>query len=126
MQKKYDTDNIFAHIIKGEITCTKVYEDKTILAFNDLYPAATVHVLVIPKKEYISFNDFIVKANAEEITHFFTTVQKIAKSLGLDKTGYRIVSNHGSDAMQTIPHFHIHILGKEPLGAMTGRDNWHK
>ena len=116
---EYDKDNVFAQIIRGESPCNKVYEDDQVLAFHDLYPSAKLHVLVIPKASYISFNDFIEKADSGYISQFFIKIQKIAKMLGLDKQGYRIVSNHGKHAMQLIPHFHMHILGEEDLGTMT-------
>jgi len=111
MQKEYDTNNIFAKIIRGEIPCDKVYEDDKILAFNDINPKAPVHILVIPKGEYRSFDDFIAKASKEEVIYFFKKVQEIAKKKGVSKSGYRIVANHGKKAGQIVFHFHIHILG---------------
>lgn len=113
--KKYDSNNIFAKIIRGEIPASKVYEDEKILAFHDISRSAPVHVLVIPKGEYISFADFSSKAPAQEIVDFFRKLGEIATSLGLDESGYRLVANHGSDASQTVPHFHVHILGGNKL-----------
>lgn len=120
--KKYDPNNIFAKIIRGEVPCTKVYEDAKTLAFHDISKAAPIHVLVIPKGEYISFNDFASEASAEEIVAFFKKVAEIASSLGLDKTGYRLITNNGNDASQTVPHFHVHILGGKKLGGLISGD----
>jgi diadenosine tetraphosphate (Ap4A) HIT family hydrolase len=123
MTKKYDSNNIFAKIIRGEIPCLKVYEDNKTLAFHDISKAAPNHVLVIPKGEYISFSDFTQKASNQEIVDFFKKVSEIANSLGLDKAGYRLITNNGSDASQTVPHFHIHILGGRKLGGLLPNDN---
>ncbi len=114
----YDPDNIFAKIIRGEIPCSKVYEDDRVMAFRDISPAAPVHILVVPKGEYESFDDFTTKAEASEIQHFFATVQKIAKDNKLVKSGYRIITNHGPDASQTVQHFHFHILGGKAMGGL--------
>ncbi len=114
----YDSGNIFAKILRGEIPCKKVFEDDYALAFHDIAPAASVHVLVIPKGEYISFHDFAANASAEEVYGFFSAVRKVAAELGVDSTGYRLISNHGANAAQAVPHFHVHILGGQPLGAL--------
>ncbi len=113
----YDKNNVFAKIIRGEIPCSKVYEDEFVLAFNDIKPSAPTHVLVIPKGEYLSFSDFIQKADSDIIYNFFKTVSQIADNkLGLKEKGYRIITNNGSDASQTVHHFHVHILGGKSLG----------
>jgi diadenosine tetraphosphate (Ap4A) HIT family hydrolase len=112
----YDAQNIFAKILRGEIPCKKVYEDDFALAFEDIQPAAPVHVLVIPKGDYASFDDFAARAPAEAMKEFFAAVQKIAAQLGLPENGYRLITNHGPDASQSVPHFHVHILGGRPLG----------
>ena len=104
----------------------KVYEDDEILAFHDISKAAPVHVLVIPKGEFRDFADFSVNEKPEKVANFFKQVSKIAKDLGLEESGYRIISNLGSDASQTVPHFHIHILGKKKLGALVVGDKGHK
>ena len=115
----YDKNNIFAKIIRNEIPSHKIYEDDKILAFKDIYPAAPIHILVIPKGEYISFDDFMAKAQSDEIAYFFKMVKKIANDVGVEKKGYRIMANHGSDAGQTVPHFHMHILaGKKIAGLL--------
>lgn len=118
----YDPTNIFARILRGEIPNKTVYEDEQVLAFHDLHPAAPVHVLVIPKGGYVSFDDFAQKAGAQGISGFFRRVQQIAASLGLQETGYRLITNHGADASQSVPHFHVHILGGRPLGGLVPFD----
>jgi diadenosine tetraphosphate (Ap4A) HIT family hydrolase len=122
MAAAYDRNNIFAKILRGEIPCQKVFEDAHVLAFRDIKPQAPVHVLVIPKGEYVSSEDFSAKASAEEIAALFRAVGKIARDLGVDKTGYRILANHGDDAHQEVQHFHIHIFGGKSLGRMLPRD----
>jgi diadenosine tetraphosphate (Ap4A) HIT family hydrolase len=122
----YNQDNIFARISRGELPCKKVYEDAGVLAFHDVNPAASVHVLVIPKGAYISFHDFATNASAQDMHHFFLTVQKVAESLGLGSSGYRLITNHGADGMQTVPHFHVHILGGQPIGPLTHGDLMHE
>lgn len=114
----YDRNNIFAKILKGEIPCKKVYEDAYAFAFEDIQPAAPVHVLVIPKGEYTSFSDFASQAPAELVQGFFAAVQKVAAKLELEVGGYRIISNHGADASQTVHHFHVHILGGMAMGGL--------
>ncbi len=112
----YDQNNIFAKIMRGEIPCKKVYEDEYCFAFHDIQPAAPVHVLVLPKGEYISFHDFSEKAGVEQVGNFFKSVQKIASILGVEKGGYRTIFNTGKDASQTVFHFHVHILAGKLMG----------
>jgi len=114
----YDKNNIFAKILRGEIPCNQVYHDEYALAFLDIAPAAPVHVLVIPRGEYISFHDFVDRAGEKEMNGFFKAVQKVAELLELEHNGYRILSNHGADASQAVAHFHVHILAGKPLGAL--------
>ncbi len=114
----YDETNIFARILRGEIPNKTVFEDDDVLAFHDITPAAPVHVLVIPKGEYTSFDDFTKHASAERMTHFWRVVRKVAKELGLNESGYRILTNHGPHASQSVPHFHVHILGGRNLGGL--------
>lgn len=113
---KYDKNNIFAKIIRKEIPADIIYEDNQVLAFRDIAPAAPVHILVIPKKECVSYHDFIEKSSAEEIAYFFQSVQKICKDLNLQEAGYRIMCNIGKNAMQTVHHMHLHILSGKNLG----------
>lgn len=118
----YDSNNIFAKILRGEIPNKTVYEDDAVLAFHDVHPAAPTHVLVIPKGEYTSFHDFTEKASETEIARFFKTVRKIAAELGVPETGYRLITNHGKHGSQSVPHFHIHILGGRGLGGLVPDD----
>jgi len=106
----YDRNNIFARILRGEAPCTKVYEDEHVLAFNDINPRAPVHVLVVPKGEYVSIADFTEQAPAETIAGFWRAVVRTARQLGVDD-GFRIVSNHGPDGGQLVFHFHVHLVG---------------
>ena len=112
----YDSENVFAKILRGELPCAKVYEDDHVLAFNDIAPQSSAHVLVIPKSAYVSMDDFSASATDDEIAAFFRAVGKIARDLGVDATGYRLIANHGPDSHQLVPHFHVHILGGESLG----------
>ena len=118
METKYDTDNIFAKILRGEIPCDKVFENEFALAFNDISPLAPVHVLVIPKGEYISFDDFTQKASSDEISGFYRALQEVASKLEVQKQGYRLVANIGKDARQEVLHYHIHILAGRDLGGV--------
>jgi histidine triad (HIT) family protein len=112
----YDDSNIFARILRGEIPCNKLYEDDFVLAFPDIRPQAPVHVLVIPKGRYVSLADFGATASADEITGFFRAVSQIARQLGVEESGFRTIANAGPDSHQQVPHFHVHIMGGEPLG----------
>lgn len=111
MQREYDKNNIFAKIIRDEIPSEKIYEDDTVLAFRDINPAAPVHILVIPKKDSVSFNDFVANSTDDEVGGFFRKIQEIAKSQGLESGGYRIVANCGEKAGQMVFHFHVHLMG---------------
>lgn len=114
----YDENNIFARIIRGEIPCNKVYEDDYALAFHDINPQAPTHVLVVPKGPYVSSDDFAEKASDAEIAGLMRAVGKVARDLGTVADGYRILSNHGRDAHQEVPHFHVHIFAGKDLGRM--------
>lgn len=115
---QYDKNNIFAKIIRGEIPTKKLYEDEFCIAFPDIQPAAKTHILVVPKFEATSFNDFVQLADPNFIAGFYKSVQKIASKQGLEQGGYRVLFNHGKFASQTVFHYHVHILGAEPLKAM--------
>ena len=117
----YDDSNIFNKILLGYIPCEKIYEDEEILCFKDIKPIAKIHVLIIPKEKYISFNDFVSNASENTITSFFKKIQKIADKLNISKSGYRIISNHSLDANQEVPHFHIHLVGGENLCGIKGK-----
>lgn len=114
----YDDQNIFAKILRGEIPCDKVHETEHALAFRDINPQAPVHVLVIPKGPYISMADFSAKAGDAEIAGFFRAVGETARMLGLDEPGYRMLANHGRDAFQEVPHFHVHLFGGREMKGM--------
>ena len=118
----YDDQNIFAKIIRGDIPSKKVFEDEATFAFQDISPAAPVHVLVLPKGLYTSFDDFCVKADAATVGKFFQTVQRLAAELGVDASGYRLITNHGADASQSVPHFHVHLIGGRALGGLVPDD----
>jgi len=114
----YDKNNVFAKIINGELKAEKIFEDDKVIAIKDIFPLAAVHILVIPKGEYTSFDDFTAKATIEEIGHFFKVVNLICKQHNLEKDGYRIVSNVGDFGKQTVLHMHLHILAGESLGSL--------
>ncbi len=120
--KIYDKNNLFAKIIRGEIKSDKVYEDDFVLAFHDISKAAPIHVLVIPKGEYINFSDFVTKAKALEVANFFQKIDEITKQLKIDKQGFRLITNNGADSHQTIEHFHVHILAGKKLGPLLTDD----
>jgi histidine triad (HIT) family protein len=114
----YDDINIFARILRGEIPCRRAYEDQWALAFHDINPQAPTHVLVIPKGKYVSFADFTANANSDEIAGFMRAVGKLAKDLGLEAHGYRLLANMGEHSGQEVPHFHVHLFAGRPLGRM--------
>lgn len=114
----YDPGNIFAKILRGEIPCSKVYEDDWALAFHDIAPQAPVHVLVIPKGPYVSWDDFSARAPADEIAGFVRAVGMVARDLGLVAPGYRLLANVGHDGGQEVPHLHVHLFGGQRLGRM--------
>lgn len=117
-QPSYDPQNIFAKILRGEIPNRTVYEDEHALAFYDINPQAPVHALVIPKGAYLSLDDFSTRAGDGEIAGFIRALGHTARTLGLAGDGYRILANHGRDANQEVPHFHVHVFGGRKLGNM--------
>lgn len=117
----YDPSNIFAQILRGEIPCKRVYEDDFALAFDDINPQAPVHVLVIPKGPYVSWAAFSRDASDAEIAGFVRAVGAVARLLGLDEPGYRLLANAGVHGHQEVPHLHVHIFGGTQLGAMLPR-----
>src|SRR5277367_5706907 len=100
----YDPNNIFARILRGEIPCRKVYEDAHVLAFHDINPQAPTHILVIPKGEYVSFDDFSESASPEEIAAVIRAVGQIARQHSVAETGYRVLANTGPASRQEVPH----------------------
>ena len=117
----YDDQNIFAKILRGEIPNRTVFEDEWALAFHDINPQAPVHVLVIPKGRYVSWDDFSARASEAEIAGFVRAVGQVARDLELVTPGYRLLANVGQDGHQEVPHLHVHVFGGQPLGPMLAR-----
>jgi len=120
----YDKNNIFAKIIDGRLPCDKIYEDSFFVAFNDIQPKAMVHVLMVPKHQFVSFQSFIDKASGAYIMSFFQAVKTVTDILrqrnGIED--YRIIINQGSSAGQEVPHFHVHLLSNDKRASNTKID----
>jgi histidine triad (HIT) family protein len=115
----YDPQNIFARILRGEIPNKTVLETPHTLAFHDIHPQAPIHVLVIPKGPYVTFDHFAAEASAEELTDFHRTAAKVCAMMGIAPgQGYRAITNAGVHGMQEVPHYHLHILGGRVLGRL--------
>ena len=114
----YDKNNIFAKILKGEIPCKKVYENDHVLAFHDVNPQKKIHVLVIPKGEYIDLDHFNSKASDKEIVELNKAITHVSNLLGARGKGYRTLTNIGSDGGQEVFHLHFHIFAGEKVGKM--------
>lgn len=108
-------DCIFCKIIKGEIPSTKIYEDENVLAFKDINPAAPIHILVVPKQHIENVLE-INEENKEIASNIFLAINKIAKQLGIDQNGFRVITNCGKDAGQEVMHLHFHILAGGKMG----------
>ena len=117
-QGPYDDSNIFARLLRGEIPAKRVYEDEWAVAFHDIAPQASTHVLVIPRGPYVALSDFVATASEAEIAGFFRAVGTVARDLGLEEPGFRVLANMGRDAGQEVPHFHVHLFGGGKLGPM--------
>ena len=117
----YDDSNVFAKILRGEIPARKVYEDEWTLAFHDIAPQAPIHILVIPKAAWVSWDDFSARASPEEIAGFVRAVGHVAREQGLVAPGYRLLANIGVHGHQEVPHLHVHLFGGRQLGAMLPR-----
>ncbi len=117
----YDDQNVFARILRDEIPSRRVYEDDFAVAFHDLHPLTPHHVLVIPRGPYVSWADFSATASNGEIAGFVRAVGTVARQLGLEDSGYRLLANAGLDAHQEVPHLHVHLFGGQPLGPMLAR-----
>jgi len=118
---KYDDANIFAKILRGEIPCKKIYEDKFVLSFYDINPQKKIHALVIPKGKYIDLDDFALNASSEEIAGLIKGINTVAKKLGISTDtgkGYRALANISEDGGQEVPHLHFHLFGGEKIGKM--------
>lgn len=112
----YDSNNVFAKILRGEIPSKKVYEDEFAFAFHDIAPNAPTHILVIPKGEYCNFSEFSAKAPTALVQGFFAAIGKIAAQHDLQH--YRLITNNGEGAGQTVHHFHMHILAGKKMSAL--------
>ena len=117
----YDTNNVFARILRGELPCKKVYESKHALAFHDINPAAPVHILVIPKGAYVTLDELTTRGTEEEIADFLKAVGEVARIAGVTQSGYRVLANNGDDANQEVQHLHVHVFAGRPLGPMLKR-----
>ena len=114
----YDQNNIFAKILRKEIPCNIVYEDDTSLFFYDINPLFKIHVLGIPKIACKDYSDFIEKSDPSLRSQFFENIKIVLDKLDISKSGFRLVSNSGTDGGQEVPHFHVHILGGEKISAI--------
>ena len=117
----YDDSNIFAKILRGEIPCNKIYEDKFVLSFYDINPQKKIHALVIPKGKYVDLDDFSLNAPPEEMVGLIKGINMVAKKLGISTEvgkGYRALANIGDDGGQEVPHLHFHLFGGEKVGKM--------
>ena len=122
----YDDSNIFARMLRGEIPNDTVAENAHALAFRDIRPQAPVHILVIPRGRYVSYDDFAANASDDEIVGFNRLVAEVARAEGLSLAdggdGFRAITNAGAHGVQEVPHFHLHLLGGRPMGRMESRD----
>ena len=121
----YDTNNIFAKILRGEIPCKKIYENEYILSFYDINPQKKVHALVVSKGEYTDLDDFSSRASEKEISELIKGVSLVAKKLGISLSnngkGYRSLVNIGEHGGQEVPHLHFHLFGGEKVGKMVSK-----
>ena len=117
---KYDNNNIFAKILRGEIPCTKIFENEFVLSFYDINPQKKIHALIIPKGSYVDLDDFVKNAKEKEIIEFFKAISHVAKILKISNIegGYRTISNIGKNGGQEVPHLHFHLFGGEQIGKM--------
>jgi diadenosine tetraphosphate (Ap4A) HIT family hydrolase len=111
----YDNNNIFARILRGEIQVKPIVENAHAMAFDDINPKAPIHKLVIPKGAYTTMDELVARGTPDEIVDFWKAVADVIVLTGVDKTGYRLVSNNGADGGQEVPHVHVHILGGKHL-----------
>ena len=122
MTYAYDPQNIFARILRGEIPNKTVLETPHTLAFHDINPAAPVHVLVIPKGAYVTYDHFAEQAGAEELVDFHRALAQVCRLVGVAPgDGYRAITNAGAHGMQEVPHFHMHVLGGRVMGPLIAR-----
>ena len=117
-KQPYDPSNILARVVRGDLPSNVVVDSMHSLALHDIAPLAAIHVLVVPKGDYVSFEDFATNASDAEIVDLVRTIGKAAAETGADAQGYRILANTGKRAGQEIPHLHVHLFGGQPLGPM--------
>ena len=118
---RYNDNNIFAKILRGEIPCNKIYEDDFVLSFHDINPQKKIHALVIPKGKYIDLDDYRHNASPEELVGLLKGINIVAKKLGISTEvgqGYRALANIGDHGGQEVPHLHFHLFGGERIGKM--------
>ena len=121
---KYDNNNIFAKILRGEVPCDKIYEDEYVLSFYDVNPQKKIHALIIPKGKYTNLDDFNKNATDAEILGLVKGISKVADILKISTemgNGYRTLANINEDGGQEVPHLHFHILGGEKIGKMVNK-----
>ena len=116
MIKSYNENNVFAKILRSEIPCNKISENKFALAFSDINPQAPIHILIIPKNAYINFYDFTKNASRIETELFWKLVNDTIEHTKVYNEGFRIITNSGDNGNQDVPHFHVHLLGGKNLG----------
>ena len=117
----YDNNNIFAKILRGEIPCTKIYENDFVLSFYDINPQKKIHALIIPKGKYVDLDDFSKNASSDEVVALLKGISIVAKKLKISAEtgkGYRILANISEDGGQEVPHLHFHLFGGEKVGKM--------
>ena len=122
----YNKNNIFAKILRNEIPCKKILENKYVLSFYDTNPKKKIHVLVIPKGDYVNLDDFNNKASDQEIVALSKAITEVSKILGISTDtgrGYRVLTNLDDHGGQEVPHLHFHLFGGEKLGKMV---EWQK
>ena len=118
---KYDENNIFAKILREEIPCKKIYEDKFILSFYDINPQKKIHALVIPKGKFVDLVDFCLNASSDEMVGLLKGINIVANKLGIsvdNGKGYRALANISEHGGQEVPHLHFHLFGGEKVGKM--------
>ena len=118
MTSSYNTNNIFAKIIRNEVPCEVFFENDYIKAFQDIAPEAPIHLLMIPKGPYRDFYHFMSEGQEQEKAGFFRGVTQVIQKLGLEAGGYRLVTNAGNSAGQTVYHFHLHLLAGKELSSL--------
>ena len=120
-KQPYDEDNVFARILRGELPGKVVAESAHAIAIHDVNPLAPIHLLILPKGAYVSWEDFAAKAGDAEIADLVRLAAEAARLTGADAQGYRLLANVGRRAGQEVPHLHLHLFGGAPLGPMLSR-----